>query len=201
MAAASIGQVHAATLNDGREVSSIAKDDFEGPFRKDVARMKRWLSAVLFFSPRLRKVGNPMALLNHIETYTLDERTLKRTSWPNPPSRSHECQEDFPLERLRFPEIHTEISSERVLVVERVREPSIEDRIDDGSLGWEDLLQLFRIQGAFMFGLGTFHGDLHPGNAMLDKDGVYTFIDTGAICEAPEHVVQPVWVLRAPRPR
>ena len=78
MAAASIGQVHAATLLDGREVViKFVKDDFEEPFRKDVARMKRWLSAVLFFSPRLRKVGNPMALLNHIETYTLDELDLR----------------------------------------------------------------------------------------------------------------------------
>ena len=191
MAAASIGQVHAATLLDGREVViKFVKDDFEGPFKKDVARMKRWLSAVLFFSPRLRKVGNPMALLNHIETYTLDELDLRneRRGQIRLLEAIESVKDEFPLERLRFPEIHTDISSERVLVVERVREPSIEDRIDDGSLGWEDLLQLFRIQGAFMFGLGTFHGDLHPGNAMLSEDGTYTFIDTGAICEAPEHV-------------
>lgn len=191
MAAASIGQVHAATLLDGREVViKFVKDDFEEPFKKDVARMKRWLSAVLFFSPRLRKVGNPMALLNHIETYTLDELDLRneRKGQIRLLEAIDSVKEEFPLERLRFPEIHTDLSSERVLVVERVREPSIEDRIDEGSLGWEDLLQLFRIQGAFMFGLGTFHGDLHPGNAMLSEDGTYTFIDTGAICEAPEHV-------------
>ena len=191
MAAASIGQVHAATLLDDREVViKFVKDDFEEPFKKDVARMKRWLSAVLFFSPRLRKVGNPMALLNHIETYTLDELDLRneRKGQIRLLEAIDSVKEEFPLERLRFPEIHTDLSSERVLVVERVREPSIEDRIDEGSLGWEDLLQLFRIQGAFMFGLGTFHGDLHPGNAMLSEDGTYTFIDTGAICEAPEHV-------------
>ena len=149
MAAASIGQVHAATLLDGREVViKFVKDDFEEPFRKDVARMKRWLSAVLFFSPRLRKVGNPMALLNHIETYTLDELDLRneRRGQIRLQEAIESVKDDFPLERLRFPEIHTDISSERVLVVERVREPSIEDRIDDGSLGWEDLLQLFRIQ-------------------------------------------------------
>ena len=39
-----------------------------------------------------------------------------------------------------------------------------------------------------MFGMGVFHGDLHPGNAMMDEDGNFTFIDTGAICEAPDHV-------------
>ena len=44
------------------------------------------------------------------------------------------------------------------------------------------MLELFRIHGAFMFGLGTFHGDLHPGNAMMDDQGNFFFIDTGAIC-------------------
>ena len=39
-----------------------------------------------------------------------------------------------------------------------------------------------------MFGIGTFHGDLHPGNAMMDGEGNFVFIDTGAICNAPEHV-------------
>ena len=48
-------------------------------------------------------------------------------------------------------------------------------------MSWDDLLQLFRIHGAFMFGIGTFHGDLHPGNAMVDENGMFTFIDTGAI--------------------
>ena len=53
---------------------------------------------------------------------------------------------------------------------------------------WEDLLQLFRIHGAYMFGMGVFHGDLHPGNAMMGSDKNFVFIDTGAICEAPDHV-------------
>ena len=39
-----------------------------------------------------------------------------------------------------------------------------------------------------MFGMGVFHGDLHPGNAMMTKNKDFIFIDTGAICEAPEHV-------------
>ena len=42
--------------------------------------------------------------------------------------------------------------------------------------------------GAFMFGLGRFHGDLHPGNSMLARNGMFTFIDNGAICESPKNV-------------
>ena len=39
-----------------------------------------------------------------------------------------------------------------------------------------------------MFGVGTFHGDLHPGNCIIDRDGNFVFIDNGAICDAPKNI-------------
>ena len=189
MAAASIGQVHAATLLDGREVViKFVKDDFEEPFRKDVARMKRgFLRCCFLTTPQEGREPHGLAQ-PHRDLHPRRVGPSKRTTRANPFAEAIESvKDDFPLERLRFPEIHTDISSERVLVVERVREPSIEDRIDDGSLGWEDLLQLFRIRSLHVR-LGHLPRRPPPGNAMLDEDGVYTFIDTGAICEAPEHV-------------
>jgi len=43
-AAASIGQIHNAELNDGTKVVvKIIKSDFEKSFRKDVKRMKNWI--------------------------------------------------------------------------------------------------------------------------------------------------------------
>ena len=53
---------------------------------------------------------------------------------------------------------------------------------------WDTLLELFRIHGAYLFGIGTFHGDLHPGNCIIDKEGKFVFIDNGAICHAPAFV-------------
>ena len=64
----------------------------------------------------------------------------------------------------------------------------MEDGIEAGSLSWSILLELFRIHGAYLFGIGTFHGDLHPGNCIIDEDGKFVFIDNGAICHAPKHV-------------
>ena len=76
-AAASIGQIHRAKLKDGSKVVvKIIKSDFEASFQRDVKRMKRWIRMGLFFNPRLRKVGNPIGLLAHIEDYTLRELNL-----------------------------------------------------------------------------------------------------------------------------
>ena len=190
-AAASIGQIHKAVLKDGTNVVvKIIKGDFKKSFEKDVKRMKRWMKMGLFFNPRLKKVGNPIGLLNHIEDYTLRELNLLNeiTGKERLERLAAEYQDKFPMPNLKFPKIWKELSNENVLVMEEIKEPTLESHLNSGTMEWNDLLQLFRIHGAFMFGMGVFHGDLHPGNAMMSPNKDFIFIDTGAICEAPEHV-------------
>ena len=190
-AAASIGQIHRAELNDGsRVVIKLIKGDFKKSFARDVRRMKRWMKMGLFFNPKLKKVGNPIGLLNHIEDYTLRELNLLNeiTGKERLERLAEEYSEKFPMPKLRFPKIWKDLSSENVLVMEEITEPTLESHLNAGSMEWDDLLQLFRMHGAYMFGMGVFHGDLHPGNAMMGSDKNFVFIDTGAICEAPEHV-------------
>ena len=190
-AAASIGQVHRGTLKDGSEVVvKIIKADFEKSFRKDVARMRRWLRIGLFLNPRLRKVGNPVGLLQHVENYTLRELDLRNEIQGAEllRNKAKEVENQFPMPLLKFPKVWPELSNRHILVMEHIKAPTLESRLSNKDLSWEDLLQLFRIHGAYMFGIGTFHGDLHPGNAMVDEKGMFTFIDTGAISHAPESV-------------
>jgi ubiquinone biosynthesis protein len=190
-AAASIGQIHRAELLDGTKVViKIVKADFEKSFRRDVRRMKRWMRIGLLLNPKLKKVGNPIGLLAHIEDYTLRELNLLNEieGKERLEDLAEEYKHKFPMPKLRFPKIWKELSNEQVLVVEEITSPTLEAHLNSATMDWEDLLQLFRIHGAFMFGLGVFHGDLHPGNAMMTKNKDFVFIDTGAICEAPNHV-------------
>ncbi len=190
-AAASIGQIHRAELKDGTKVViKIIKGDFKKTFEKDVKRMKRWMKMGLFFNPKLKKVGNPIGLLNHIEDYTLRELNLLNeiTGKERLEKLAEEYSVKFPMPKLRFPKIWKELSNENLLVMEEVTHPTLESHLNSKTMEWDDLLQLFRIHGAYMFGMGVFHGDLHPGNAMMTDDKDFIFIDTGAICEAPEHV-------------
>ncbi|MAU18047.1 MAG: hypothetical protein CMA24_01145 [Euryarchaeota archaeon] len=191
IAAASVGQVHRARLKTGEDVViKVIKAQNEKAFRRDVRRMRRWLGIFLIFMPKLRKVGNPVALLNHVADYTTRELDLR-----NEISGAEELKkiqldidDTFQMHRLRFPKYYRELSNEHVLVSEFIRGDSLEDGIDAGSLSWSTLLDLFRIHGAYLFGIGTFHGDLHPGNCIIDEDGMFVFIDNGAICHAPKHV-------------
>ena len=191
LAAASVGQVHRATLHNGDEVViKFVKQANAVKFRQEVDRMRSWLRIFLVLSPRLRKVGNPMALLNHVADYTTRELDLRNEiSGAEELARIQaEIADDFPTPKLRFPKYYPKLSNENVLVSEFIEGISLEEGIENKSLEWATLLELFRIHGAYLFGIGTFHGDLHPGNCIIDKEGRFVFIDNGAICHAPSFV-------------
>ena len=191
LAAASVGQVHRATLLNGDEVViKFVKQANAVKFRQEVDRMKAWLRVFLIFSPRLRKVGNPMALLNHVADYTTRELDLRNEILGADELKKiqTEIAEEFPTPKLRFPKYYPKLSNENVLVSEFIEGISLEEGIENKSLEWSTLLELFRIHGAYLFGIGTFHGDLHPGNCIIDEEGRFVFIDNGAICHAPSFV-------------
>jgi len=191
LAAASVGQVHRATLLNGDEVViKFVKQANAVKFRQEVDRMKSWLRIFLIFSPRLRKVGNPMALLNHVADYTTRELDLRNEILGAEELKKiqSEIAEEFPTPKLRFPKYYPKLSNENVLVSEFIEGISLEEGIESKSLEWSTLLELFRIHGAYLFGIGTFHGDLHPGNCIIDPEGRFVFIDNGAICHAPSFV-------------
>jgi ubiquinone biosynthesis protein len=182
IASASIGQVHTAEYNGEQVAVKIVKADFKERFIKEVKGVRAFAKFVVFFYPKLKKVFNPIGVLHHIEEYTLNElnmhneiegqETLKKIHQEN--------KTRVDLERLKFPKVYKEISDENVLVFEFVKGKTFDQLLDDGELDYEDLLELFKIHGFFIFGVGTFHGDIHPGNIMYHDDDIY-FIDTGAI--------------------
>ena len=196
LAAASVGQVHRATLSTGEEVVvKVIKADHKKRFQRDVKRMMRMMRVAIAISPKLRKVGNPIALLRHVEDYTTRELDLRNEIRGGSELKSiqEKLADDFPMPRLRFPKYYPDLSNEHVLVSEFVDGKTLEECIEDKSLAWAYLIELFRIHGAYMFGVGTFHGDLHPGNCIVDGEGNFVFIDNGAVCEAPKNVSVPLF--------
>lgn len=182
LASASVGQVHRAKLKTGEDVViKVIKTDFKKRFIRDVAAVKRFLKAVVFFYPKLGRVFDPIGILEHIEDYTLKELNLLNEI------KGHEILKDiysrnqgvYDLSSLKFPKIYKELSSENTMVSEYIPGKTF-DEILDKEMDYSQLLLLFKIHGFFMFNIGTFHGDIHPGNLMLYKNRIY-FIDTGAI--------------------
>lgn len=183
LASASVGQVHRGRLLSGEEVVVKAvKADAREQFAADVASLKRLFRLAIRVYSRLRRAGDPIGILEDVEAYTLSELDLRNEAKGQATLRQirDAYSSSFDLQRLKFPKIFDSLSNENVLVSEYVPGPSVDELLERGELPYEALLELFRLHGFCMFAVGRFHGDLHPGNVLLNGEDLY-FVDTGYI--------------------
>ncbi len=183
LAVASIGQVYKAVLHDGEEVAiKIIKKNFKERFTKDVNNIRRFFKRVLMFFPKLKGVGNPLGILEDIESYTLTELDLRNEAQGRKILEDVylEYKDQFDLSVLKFIDIKRELSSENILVSTYISAPTVDELLTQGKFTYDDMLKLFYIQGFYMFIAGKFHGDIHPGNIMYDGSHFY-FVDTAFV--------------------
>lgn len=182
-ASASIGQVHRAILPSGEDVAvKIIKGDFKKHFEADVKSILKLFSWVIRFYPKLSKVADPIGILNSIRDFTLNELDL-RNELSNRNLLFDIYQQNrnkADLNRLNFINIKPEFSSENIMVSEFIEGETFDKLLSEGRLSYDTLLELFHIHGFYIFGIGIFHGDIHPGNIILNGNDIY-FVDCGAI--------------------
>ena len=185
LASASVGQVHLGTLKDGtRVVIKAVKKDVRKDFVADVSSVRRLFRFISFFYRKLKRVGNPEAILNDIEEYTLSELDLRKEvdGVRTLASIRDQNKDQYDFSKLSFARVHESLCNENVMVSDFILGPSLDELLDEGKLDYDTLLELFKIHGYYMFCAGIFHGDLHPGNVLVDEDqGHFYFIDTGYI--------------------
>ena len=189
LASASVGQVHRGVLKTGEAVViKLIKRDFAASFARDVRSLRSMLRFILFFYPKLAKVADPMGILETIEKGTLDELDLRKEAAGQNVLRQivevHAAK--FNLSRLFFPKIYSDLSGEHHMVSQFIEGETFDELLEKGKLPYDELLDLFHTHGFFVFCVGTFHGDIHPGNIIRTPDGKIAFIDTGAISRVSE---------------
>lgn len=183
LASASVGQVHRARLAGGEEVVIKAiKSGLRDKFIADVKSLKLLLNVVTKLYPRLARVGDPIGILEDVETYTLSELDLNNEvdGYRQLADIKRDYADRIDLSALGLPEIHSDISNCDVMVAEFIEAPTIDELLEQDGFAYDRMLELFRVHGYCMLRVGTFHGDLHPGNVLVNDDA-FTFIDTGFI--------------------
>jgi ubiquinone biosynthesis protein len=187
---ASIGQVHKATLHNGDVVAiKLINKNLEKAFLKDVRSFKRFIGFITFFYPKLHKVADPLGILAHIEAYTLAELDLnteiKHTKILQDIKKKYEKTFDFST--LAFPVYYQSLSNKYVLVSKFIEGTPVDQLLRTHILSESEMLDIFRWHGFYMFIVGTFHGDIHPGNIIFNE-GVFTLVDTGALSEVTPRI-------------
>jgi ubiquinone biosynthesis protein len=183
MAAASIAQVHCATLADGTKVIvKVQRPGIAQTLEGDIAVLRR-VSRLLSAMPSLRSFNLPELVEEFAATLRgeLDFEQEARSA-----ERFAELNREEPL--VMVPKVFWEATTRRVLTMER----SMGDRIDQAAArlpGRLDLANtLMRLFLTHVFEHGLFHADPHPGNVFLQPDGRVCFHDFGAIGELSPRV-------------
>ena len=167
LASASIAQVHAATLLDGREVVvKVVRPDIRPRIRRDLALARRLAVLAERWSPEARRF-HPIELVEDYERVILDELDMQREA-----ASMSQVRRNFEGDaRQHVPEVLWQHSGERVLVMERIQGVPIGQvqRLKD--LGCN--MQLLAERGVEIFFTQVFrdnffHADMHPGNIFVD---------------------------------
>jgi ubiquinone biosynthesis protein len=182
MAAASMAQVHCATLPDGTSVIvKVQRPDIAATVEADVAVLRR-ASRLLASMPALRSLNLPELVEEFAATLRgeLDFEQEGRNA-----ERFAGLNRDEPL--VYVPRIFWQATARRVLTMEH----SSGHRLDRAAapLPRPDLAKaLMRLFLTHVFEHGVFHADPHPGNVFLLPDGRLCFHDFGAIGELSARV-------------
>jgi ubiquinone biosynthesis protein len=169
LASASIAQVHAATLKDGREVViKVLRPGIEKQIESDL-RVLRALANLadkrLADSDRIR----PKAVVAEIERSLTDELDLLREG-----ANGSLLRRNFAgSTEMKVPEMLFSHSKERALTMERVYGVPLHDVDTLKAIGVnfeklaERCVRLFYTQ---VFRDNFFHADVHPGNLLISRD-------------------------------
>ena len=181
LAAASIGQVHAARLHDGRAVA--VKIQYPGVADAIAADLKNnellaaFLGLIFGLSPRkasvdLRGVAREMSVrITEELDYTLEAANQAEFA---------DIYRGHPF--IHVPEVIGELCTERVLTQEFVRGKSWSE-----ALTCEQELRDSWAEAIYRFVYGTnlrfcmFNADPHPGNYLFHDDGSVSFLDFGCV--------------------
>jgi ubiquinone biosynthesis protein len=180
MASASVAQVHAATLKNGKQVVvKVLRPGIEREIRRDVDLL--YLIAGL--ANRYWKDGRRLRPLEVVEDYEktiLDELDLQREA-----ANAAQLRRNWEGSHLLFvPEVYWDLTRKNVLVLERISGTPVSDikalkaqGISMRQLG-EQGVEIFFTQ---VFRDNFFHADMHPGNIFVEPSGRYIAVDFGIV--------------------
>jgi len=184
LAAASIAQVHAAELPDGREVIvKVLRPGMREVIARDLAVLHELADLVDRYSSEGHRL-RPREVVREYEKTILDELDLMREA-----ANATQLRRNFQNDpRLHVPEVFWDLTTESVMVMERIHGVPIGEieRLREMGVDFRRLAEngvaIFFTQ---VFRHNFFHADMHPGNIfVLAEDPAqprYAAVDFGIV--------------------
>jgi ubiquinone biosynthesis protein len=181
VAAASIAQVHRATLCTGEHVVvKVQRPTVAHLVRKDLAAMS-WIAPVLVGRIPVAVLANPPALVQ-VFAETIVEELDFRLEAQNMLDTARILFETGEGSAMVVPRPHPDLVTRRVLVMEELTGFAFDDVTGMHAAGIDTEAIIHAGMVAFLEGAmlyGVFHGDLHGGNLVVLPDGRVGLLDHG----------------------
>ncbi len=175
IASASIAQVHAATLLDGRRAAvKVQRPGIERILRSDL-HILYTLAHLVDGQIKFPGLYTPVEIVQEFQAALESELDFLQ--------EARACERFASLHRnvagVHAPEIYREFGTRRVLVMAMVDGQRLNRVIpgsDEGKAAMRRLIESWYLQ---LFEHGFFHGDPHPGNLLVLPGGELCFLDFG----------------------
>ncbi len=168
LASASIAQVHAAKMKDGREmIVKVVRPDVEEIIRRDLGLMYFLADKVERYTEDGRRLG-PVNVIAEFEKTLLGELDLMREA-----ANASQLRRNFAdSDKLYVPEVCWDLTHKNVIVMERISGIAVND-IESLKAAGIDLKWLAEAGIEIFFTEvlrdSFFHADMHPGNIFVSR--------------------------------
>ena len=184
MAAASMAQVHCATLPDGTNVIvKVQRPGIAATVEGDIAVLRRLAGLLDTLVPAMRTFNLPDLVEEFAETLRGEMDFVRE---------GHNAERFAALNRdesaVFVPRVFWQATTMRVLTMEHSPGHRADAQTPDPARHAQFAATLMRLFLTQVFEHGVFHADPHPGNVFLHPDGRVCFHDFGALGELSPQV-------------
>ena len=180
IAAASIGQVHAATLSDGRDVVvKVRRPGVTDGVSVDLDLLTR-AAGVVARSTSIASRWDPVGLTKEFATTLRAELDYRREGRNADRIARSFASDDY----VHVPAVIWDLTCESVITEERVRGIKVDDLTALDAAGHNPADVARRFADAYLsmvFVHRFFHADPHPGNVFVEPCGRIGFVDFGMV--------------------
>lgn len=181
LAAASIGQVHAATLLDGRRVAvKVQYPGVEQAIKADLANTELLVTFFRLLSSTIP--GGYQADWRGV-AIEVAERIGEEIDYRIEATNQREFADAYrghPF--IRIPEVHPQLSTRRVLTMDLIEGLRYADALQADQVlrdRWAEVI--YRFNAGSLLRCRMINADPHPGNYLFHRDGTVTFLDFGCV--------------------